>query len=86
MIENLFIGLVHYPVYNKNKKIVISTWAKERIGSTNYSEARKIIGNPELKTILFGTGFGLSENIIKESDSHLKQIMGMEDYIIIIYQ
>jgi hypothetical protein len=166
MIENLYVGLVHYPVYNKKRKIVataitnldlhdiarscktygvinffiinpqksqkeiflrlkdfwktefakgynvdrfnafeiiefmtditsakawiarkfsqspvvISTSAQKTVGCLNFANIRAILQKSFPKLILFGTGYGLSDEVIKESNFHLAPIKGVGSY------
>ena len=60
--------------------IVISTSARKTIGSLKYQEVRDIISKSYPKLILFGTGDGLTDEVINQSNFHLQNISGVESY------
>lgn len=60
--------------------IVITTSARLIPGSVSYSEMKKIIRRSFPKLILFGTGYGLSDDVINSSNFHIQRIEGTSPY------
>jgi len=60
--------------------IVISTGARKVAGSLKYKEVRTILKRSFPKLILFGTGNGLTDEVIRMSNFHLQRIEGVKDY------
>jgi len=49
-------------------------------GSVSYKEMRKIINRSFPKLIIFGTGYGMSEELINTSNFHILRIEGTGHY------
>jgi hypothetical protein len=60
--------------------MVISTSAKRFPRALNFREIQPIIKKSFPKLILFGTGYGLAENVINQSNFHLEPIKGAREY------
>lgn len=59
---------------------VIATGARGGHNSIKFDEMRKKINSKDPFAILFGTGWGLEESIVKSADYVLEPIKGMGDY------
>lgn len=65
----------------RSKVFVVGTSAKKRENSITFEELNEIVvkkGNDTL--LLFGTGWGLTEEIIERCDAMLEPILGVGDY------
>ena len=60
--------------------ILITTSARLVPGSVSYKEMRKIINRSFPKLILFGTGYGMSEELVNSSNFHIFRIEGAGPY------
>ena len=59
----------------------IATGAVRRNGAVSYSKMRDLLrGSPRPHLIIFGTGWGLAEEILEECDCILAPIEGVHDY------
>ncbi|MBC8313410.1 MAG: RNA methyltransferase [Candidatus Cloacimonetes bacterium] len=65
--------------YKKNP-IIISTSARKCEDNVNFSEVKNRIQESIPKLILFGTGYGLSDELIKNCDINLSPIIGEKNY------
>ncbi|MCK4359222.1 MAG: RNA methyltransferase [Candidatus Cloacimonetes bacterium] len=63
-----------------SQPIVISTSARKATGSLKYKEVRDILRRSFPKLILFGTGNGLADKVINQSNFHLQEIKGVRNY------
>jgi hypothetical protein len=60
---------------------IIVTGANLKDGLLNYSDLKKIIRNDSLPyLIIFGTGWGIAEEIVLSADYRLEPIKGIKDY------
>jgi hypothetical protein len=62
------------------KPELLVTSASLADATLSYSEARKRIGQGKLLLILFGTGWGLTREVLAMADSRLAPIQGFSDY------
>lgn len=60
---------------------LVATSARARPGATSFEAlAREIATSPTPILLLFGTGFGLGEEVLARCDAQLEPIMGADDY------
>jgi hypothetical protein len=64
---------------NGYPKTVITS-AKESTGDLTYPELKKMLENPGPYLLVFGTGWGLAEEIILKADYALEPVKGNTDY------
>lgn len=58
-----------------------TTAARGRSSAIHFPEARKRLATTERRVlILFGTGWGLTEDLLEDADVHLEPIFGPSDY------
>ena len=63
------------------KPVFIATSAKQHTTSINYDNMRKLISAANKSfVLLFGTGWGIHSDILKQSDYILEPIYGINDY------
>ena len=63
------------------KPLLIATDAsKQAKGSINFSRAKEILGSEKTVFILFGTAWGLHEEVLKAADFSLEPIEGEDEY------
>ncbi len=65
---------------NEHPPRIVATCAARREGSSTYGRMREIIGDGKPYALLFGTAWGLVEEVIQEADYILDPITGPTEY------
>ncbi len=72
--------LDHIRQRRKKQPKVVGTSAKKVSGSIGYDRLKSLLYNHESYLLLFGTAWGLSEELISQADYVLEPISGISDY------
>jgi len=73
VLQEIYLAEKSYP-----KRVVTS--ARESCGYTSFEDFHKLLENADPYLLIFGTGWGLAEEIIVQSDYLLEPIKGNTDY------
>jgi hypothetical protein len=59
---------------------IFVTGARETEGALTYSEAKKLLGEDRPSLLLFGTGWGLADELFEQADHVLEPIRGVNGF------
>jgi hypothetical protein len=59
---------------------LVATTGRDRPGQVDYGRAKKILKDSSVSIIMFGTGWGLSDELVASSDVVLEPIVISDDY------
>ena len=60
---------------------LVATTARERPGAMGYDElARHLVSGEDAWLLLFGTGYGMSDEVFDRCEAHLEPIFGVDGY------
>ncbi len=62
------------------RPLIFITGARENDGALTYGEAKKIIGEARASLLLFGTGWGMADELFDQADHILEPIRGMSGF------